>query len=234
LWRRIKLATNFIIASIVFNYFVTLLILLLNPHVVISYPDFFQLYLVLFIYYGPLWFLGIGLLFFVVQFFSEKKYPIGIFSPPTITYFLSFTVLVISFILYLNYVYYFSFFSNNLKSKFIQVLLIDLVLIITGILFTVIKNINKKWIQILFLLILFFNFMSSFNAIVVNNYDKLPGKRENPANQKITPRKMRIVIMDGLSLNFLFSLSAEQKLLNFDYLIKNGVRGHYTDLKFQT
>ena len=37
--------------------------------------------------------------------------------------------------------------------------------------------------------------------------------------------------MEGLSLNFLLSLSEEQKLLNFDYLIKNGVRCRVTSFK---
>ncbi|MCK4836596.1 MAG: alkaline phosphatase family protein [Candidatus Aminicenantes bacterium] len=229
--KKVKLFINLFTTTIIFNYFISILVLLLNPHVVISYHDFFSLYVYLFIFYGPLWFIFIGILFFIIQFFSEKKYPLGIFSPPTITYFLSFTILIVSFLLYLNYVYYFEFFTAEFKSKFVQILLVNLILIITSILFVVIKQINKKWIQLLFLLILVFNILSSFYSVVVDNFYMLKTEKEKPVTQKINPRKMRIVIMDGLSLNFLFSLSEEQKLLNFDYLIKNGVRSRISTFK---
>ena len=231
MWRKTKLLVNFIATSLIFNYFISILVLLLNPHAVLTYPDFINLYIYLFIFYGPLWFVIIGLLFLIIQFFSEKKYIIGIFSPPTITYFLSFTVLIISFVLYLNYVYYFSFFTDGIKTKFIQILLINLILIVTSILFMVMNKVIKKWIQILFLLILFLNIITSFNSIVVNNFYMKNAILKKPTGQKPNPRKIRIVIMDGLSLNFLISLSSEQKLLNFDYLLKNGVRSRITSFK---
>lgn len=50
-------------------------------------------------------------------------------------------------------------------------------------------------------------------------------------SQEVSPRKIRIVIMDGLSSNFILSLSSEQKLLNFKYLMNNGVRGSITTFK---
>lgn len=231
MWRKVKLFFNLFSTAVVFNYFITLLVLLLNPHVVISYPDFFQMYFYIFVFYGPLWFLLVGILFFIIQFFSEKKYPLGIFSPPTITYFLSFTILVVTFILYLNYVYYFIFFTAGTKTKFVQILLINLVLIITSILFVVIKRINKKWIQLLFLVILAFNIFSSFRSVVIDNYSNLKPEKDNPVTSKPSPRKIKIVIMEGLSLNFLLTLSEEQKLLNFDYLIKNGVRSKINTFK---
>jgi len=131
--RSLKLFINFFISSVVFTYFVEILVLLINSHIAIhlSIDQFFLLFFNLFLFYGPMWFLLILIFFNVIQFFTEKKYPIGILKPHTITYFLSFTVLIISFILYLNYDYYFDFLEGAAKFKFIRVLLINLIMVIT-------------------------------------------------------------------------------------------------------
>jgi len=231
LWRKTKLLLNLFITAIIFNYFVLVLILLLNPHVSLNINDLLIIYLNLFIFFGPLWFFLTGILFFIIQFFSEKKYQIGIFSPPTITYFLSFTVLTVSFLLFLNYDYYFNFFSGPVKSRFVQILLVNLLLIITSIIFLVVKRINKKWIQILFLLLLCFNILNSFNAIIGDNYTFLQKNEINLVPQETMRRKMRIIIMDGLSLNFLQSMTSGQELLNFNHLLKNGIRCRISGFK---
>lgn len=231
MWKSIKLFINLLITSIVFNYFITILILLLNPQISLTIKDFFILYFDLFIFYGSLWFIFTGIIFFITQFFSEKKYQIGILSPPTITYFLSFTIFIISFILYFNYDYYFDFFPGNIKFKFLKILLINLILIITGILFLTIKKINKKWIQTFFLIILLYNIVICYNSVIYNNNSSLDNIDKKKFSQEVIPRKIRIVIMDGLSSNFILSLSSEQKLLNFKYLINNGVRGRITTFK---
>ena len=231
MWRQAKLLANIFTTSLVFNYFVAILILLLNPLVSLSTPEFITLYLNLFIFYGPMWMLLIGAIFFFVQFFAEKKYQIGILSPPSLTYFLSFTVLVTTFLLYLNYDYYFQFFSDEIKSLFIKILLLNLMAIIAGIIFVAVKQLNKKWMQIPFLLILFYNLVTSFNATVVDRYPQVITSQEVPPLSHFTPRKIRVVILDGLSLNFLYSLSSEETLLNFNYLLKNGVRGRIEGYK---
>lgn len=241
MWRTVKLLFNFFSASVVFNYFIQVLILLLNPHISIRMTgeDFVLLYLNLYIFYGPLWFIFIGAVFVVIQFFSEKKYPIGIFKPPTITYFLSFTILIISFILYLNYDYYFDFLGGQTKFDFIRILLINLALVITGIVFVFYKKINKKWIQVAFLSILIINMLHSYSAVIDTGNSRqflYKNKKENFSSRKFiqgkfTPRKTRIVIMDGLSLNLILSLTSEQKLLNFNEIIRKGVSGRIKTFK---
>jgi hypothetical protein len=240
--------------------------LLLNPHISITgIAEFFSLYQTLFIFYGPLWFVLIGAIFFFVQFFSEKKYSIGVFSPPTITYFLSFTILFLSFILYLNYDYYFTFLAHNIRAKYIKILFFNLALIITGIIFVFFKKINKKWVQAAFLIILTFHLINSYYSVVSNGQfpvrdapiDVLPrkiaifpqteksaetgesektgvsaetdGPEEIP--EEAPQRKIRVVIMDGLSLKFLHALSSGEKLLNFRLLMSEGVAGRITTFK---
>lgn len=226
MWKTIKLLFNCFVSAVIFNYFILILILLINPHISISNQDFFLLYLNLFFFYGVIWIFFIGISFFIVQFFSEKKYPIGIISPPTITYFLSFTILLITIVLYFNYDYYFQFISFEVRAKFIKVLLINLALIITGIFFVTIKKLDKRWIQAFFLGLLAYNVLTSYSAIIFSNVqDQVTVVQETQFPEDVTPRKIRIVIMDGLSSNFILSLSSEEKLLNFKHLLNHGVRG---------
>ncbi len=200
--------------------------------------EFFLLYFNLFIFYGPLWFFLIFIFFIIVQFFAEKKYPIGIFKPQTITYFLSFTMLVISFILYLNYDYYYSFLGGPEKSNYIRVLLINLTMVITGIIFAFYKKASRKWVQIVFLIILVGSMIHSFTYFTLNHQKILPVETQNDTfalkkllPETFSPRKIRLVIMDGLSLKMIHSFASDQKLLNFNLLLNQGVSGKINTIK---
>jgi hypothetical protein len=215
-------------------------VLLLNPHISIklSIDEFFLLYFNLYIFYGPMWFLIIFLVFSLVQFFSEKKYPIGILKPPTVSYFLSFTVLTVSFIFYLNYDYYYNFMEGAAKSNFIRVLLINLTMVIVGIIFVFLKKINKKWLQVALLSILAVSVFHSYTSVVSGEGVELTlmGMRGTEAPrkfipEKFKPRKIRLVIMDGLSLKMIHSLSSDQKLLNFKLLLNNGAYGNISTFR---
>ena len=129
MWRSLKLLVDFFITSIVFNFFILILIMFLNPHIFLNDTELITLFLNLFLFYGPLWFVIITIVFFIIQFFAEKKYNIGIVSPPTLTYFLSFTMLNISIIFYSNYEYYYDFFQSDTRTKLVTVLLINLFLV---------------------------------------------------------------------------------------------------------
>ena len=239
MWRAVKLLINFFLSSVVFNYFIAILVSLLNHHISLAGNEFFLLYIYLYIFYGPLWFIFIAVFFLGIQFFSEKKYPIGIFNPPTITYFLSFTILFLSFILYFNYDYYFDFFEGPPKINFIRILLMNLALVIIGIVFIFYKRIKKKWTQIIFLSLLLVHIFYSYYTVIGSQYDQqasIPGKNEVTSSPRkfppeFTPRKIRIVIMDGLSLNLIHALASEQKLLNFKEIINKGVYGRIKTFK---
>lgn len=226
MWRAVRLSANLILSSLLFTYFILILILLLNSRVTLESGDFFMLFLNLFVFYGPLWFVALGVVFFIIQFFSEKKLAIGILNPPTIVYFLSFTILVISFVLYFNYDYFRDFFSDTVRGRFIEILLLNILLIITAILFSFFKKFNKIWIQVIFLGILSVNVIHSYSSVIqIKQYFKPPvGNYYFP--QETTPRKIRIVVMNGLSLKLILSLSSEQKLRNFNLILRNGVRGN--------
>ncbi|MCI0470342.1 MAG: hypothetical protein L0Y73_01640, partial [Candidatus Aminicenantes bacterium] len=251
--RKLKLFFNLTLTAAVFVYFILILILLLNPHISIAgIGEFFLLYRPLLAYYGPLWFIIVGLIFFIIQFFSEKKYPIGIFSPPTAAYFLAFTIMVLSVILYLNYDYYSTFLAHNIRAKYIKVLLTFLLLIIIGIVFVFLKKSKRKWGQAIFIVIAILHIINSYYSVTSIRRITMPDNRLNIFPRKLTPppkidpdagndqaggailpaeiqqRKIRIVIMDGLSLKLLHSLSTGDKLLNFRLLLSKGVNGRIT------
>lgn len=239
MWRPVKLLTNFFLSSSVFNYFIAILVSLLNPHISLTGKEFFLLYIHLYIFYGPLWFIFIAIFFLGIQFFSEKKYPIGIFNPPTITYFLSFTILVLSLILYLNYDYYYDFFEGSPKVNFIRILLMNLALVIIGIVFIFYKRVKRKWSQVLFLSLLVVHIFLSYSTVLSSEYGQqlsLAEKKEGKFfpqkfSTEFTPRKIRVVILDGLSLNLIQSITSEQKLLNFKEIINKGIHGRIKTFK---
>ena len=237
--RAVKLLINCFLSAVVFNYFITVLVSLLNPHISLTGSEFFLLYLNLYIFYGPLWLIFIVIFFLVIQFFSEKKYPIGIFNPPTITYFLSFTILVLSFILYLNYDYYFEFFEGAPKINFLRILLMNLALVIIGIVFIFFKRVRKKRSQVVFLSLLVVHVCLAYAAVIGSQYGQqlsLSGKNDEKffpqkLSVEFVPRKIRVVIMDGLSLNLIHSLTSDQKLLNFKEILNKGIYGRIRTFK---
>jgi hypothetical protein len=182
------------------------------------------IFLNLFAYYGPLWLVFIILTFFIVQFFSERKYPIGFINPPTPVYFISFTILVVSVLIYANYDYYHDFFASASKNNFIKILLLNFLILILGIIFILLKTRRKKWLQALFMLLVCLDVWTGY-ALIMQKISILSSAFRYSAPVINPPRRINLVIMEGLSLNYLLSVSQEQKLLNFNWIKENGVMG---------
>ena len=222
--RSLKLVVNFALTACFFSFFILLLIGLLNPGAVLRPGDLLPLYLNLLNYYGPLWFVFIALVFFVVQFFSERKYPIGFIKPPTPVYFFTFTVLVASIVIYANYEYYHDFFAAAAKRRFIQILLVNFLLLILGMAFIFVRARRKKWIQACFLLLLLGDAVAAW-LLVTRWTPPLPAAPRYTAPAITPPRQISILIMEGLSLNTVLGGAQEQKLLNLSWIRDNGVVG---------
>jgi len=224
LLRLARLVLHFAFAAGVFTFFSACLIGLLNPAAVIAPAALLPLWLGLLNYYGPLWFVVIGLTFFVVQFFAERRYPIGIFHPPSAVYFLSFTMLVVSIVFYANYDYYHDFFSAAARLRYIKVLLLHFLVLLLGMVFVFVRSQRKKWLHVFFLLLLLADGLAVY--ALVTRWQPPPPKAVKYTAPVITPvRQLNIVVMDGLSLNNLLSSAQEQTLLNLNWIRNNGVVG---------
>jgi len=225
LLRSLKLVILFALTACLFTFFILLLIGLLNPGTAIATADLLPLYLNLLTYYGPLWFAFIALAFFIVQFFAERKYPIGFFSPPTPVYFFSFTMLAVAIVIYANYDYYHDFFSAAARGRFFKILLLSFLLLIVGMVFIFVRSQRKKWLQGLFMLLLLADGLAAY--VLVTRWVPPPAATARYTAPTLSPpRQINIVVMEGLSLNYFLGVSQEQKLLNLNWIRDNGVIGH--------
>jgi hypothetical protein len=224
LLRSLKLLINFALTACIFTFFILLLIAFLNPRIVIEKGMLLPIFFNLLIYYGPLWLVFITLSFFVVQFFSERKYPIGFINPPTPIYFISFTIFVVSVLIYANYDYYHYFFDSAAKNNFIKILLLNFLILILGIIFIFLKTRRKKWLQAVFILLMCCDVWVGY-AMFMQKIPTIAPAFKYTAPVINPPRQINLVIMEGLSLNYLLNISQEQKLLNFNWIKENGVMG---------
>jgi hypothetical protein len=230
LLRSLKLFINLALTACLFSFYVLLLIAFLNPQVAFTAGTQLPVFLNLLTYYGPLWLVFISLSFFIVQFFAERKYPIGFIDPPTPVYFISFTIMIATVIIYANYDYYYDFFDGAAKVRFIKLLLLNFLILILGILFTILKTRRKRWIKALFMLLVFFSVWAG-RALLMEEKPAPPPPFKYSAPVITPPRQINLVIMEGLSLNYLLSVSQEQKLLNFNWIKENGVIGSLRTFK---
>jgi hypothetical protein len=115
----------------------------------------------------------------------------------------------------------------------------NLALVIIGIVFIFYKRVRKKWSQVLFLSLLVVHIFHSYSTVTGSEYNQHLSLKENKEGKifpqkfstEFTPRKIRVVIMDGISLNLIHSLTSEQKLLNFKEIINKGIYGRIKTFK---
>lgn len=224
--RPVKLLIHFFLTAVLFTYWILVLVVLLNPRVPVTMRALFFMFLNLFFYYGPLWLIFIMVIFSMVQFFSERKYPIGFVHPPTPVYLFSFTAFVVTIVSYFNYDYYKGFFIHEAQVRFIRLLLLDSALVFLGILLVFFRGRKKRVVQALIFVVLLLNLALSYLYIAPRRASPdSPAKHPSLAG---SARKLRIVVMDGLSLNDLLTMAADQKLLNFNWIRENGAVGRLT------
>jgi len=230
-YRVLKLTANIVFATLLAIYFIAILVLLLNTHQVLEGDQFGILFRNLSLFYFPLVFLLLIILFFVFQFFSEKKYPVGFLKPASPVYFVSFILTLINLVYFFNYEYYKFFFPLPLRKIFLKILLVNILVVFIGILY-IFFHLRQKGVIIGFFLLLLVAVYQPLPALLLNNFPLttdtvIPLKKDIKRIQK----KIHIVMMNSLSLNFLNTLQTEKTLLNFNHLLKNGVRGHIGTFK---
>lgn len=230
-YRILKLVGNIIIATVVGIYFIGILVLLLNSHFVLQLGEFLLLIRNISLFYFPLIFILLIILFFVFQFFSEKKYPVGFLQPASPVYFTSFVLALISIIYFFNYEYYKFFFPLELKKIFLKILLLNILVVLVAILY-IFFHLRQKVVIIGFYVLLLLALYQPLHAVVLKNFP-LASNARMTLNPDINPiqKKIHIVIMNSLSLNFLNTLQTEKPLMNLNHLLKNGVRGNIETFK---
>ncbi len=227
--RFVKLITNIFLAALYVTFAVSLLILLLNPQSRLTHAEFFSLFLNLFSYYGPLVALLLLLCFGVIQFFSYKKISIGFFTPPSLIFSLAAAALISSLVHYVNYEYFKQILSINIHHRLIEVIVGDLLILIIVLSASFIPKGPRLWLQILILALVSANLMFSYlrTQSVVSAWEHRSEETVSASPLPETVRKIRIVLMDGLSHRTVLNLlNRTDTLRNFQLLINNGIHGY--------
>jgi len=231
LWRSLRLFVDFSLSALVFTFFISGMILLLNPEVLFSPGESILLFTHLLLYFGIGWWLISAAMFFFGQFASGRKFTVGIVSPPTLTYLLAVTNLVVTAIYFLNYDFYRSMLSHEAGALWVRILVSQLVLVIVGVGFILQKGRAKLWIQVIFLALLSYQLLTTFTGLMSLTVPRAQSVQQQRLVQEVTPRRIRLVIADGISMTHLLSQSSDQKLLNFNFLLQNGVRATIRSFK---
>lgn len=221
--RPLKLLLLFFCSALVFTFFVMVLIRLLNPSVAVRGVELLAMYFDLLRYFGPVWLGFVFLSFLALEFFAGRSYRVGFFRPPTLSVLLMFTVAAANLAIFFNYRYYADFFSDNGSFRFYKVLFLQWLLLVVGLTLLLASVRSRRWLQPLFLggLALVMALALMWSGAGETYRDTF-----HPAAPAVQPpRKIRIVILEGLSLNYLLGKNAEQKLRNFGWLMENGVSG---------
>jgi hypothetical protein len=228
--RPIKLLLNLSLAAVLFIFFTVLLLALLNPGVALDTGALLRIGLRMLPFYGPLNLLFATACFFMIQFFAAHHYVIGLLRPPTPLYFVTFTTLIATLVLYFNYLYYRAFLSPAANARYLQALGMCVALLLAGMLFMLLNRRRRRWPKLVVAGMLLVTV--GYTARLIRHPVPAPAMTiPSPSPPPKTTRKLKIVIMEGLSLEFLLSLSLDQKLPNFSWIRENGVTARLTGFR---
>lgn len=224
-----KLFSNILLASVYVTFAVSILILLLNPQSKLSDSEYLVLFFNLLAYYGPLVSLLLLICFGVIQFFSYKKLSIAFFATPTLIYFLAAAALISALIHFVNYEYFQEIISDTIHQRMIEVIVADLVIVVAVLGVSLSRRNPKLWLQLIILLVILSNMLFSYlrTQSLISEWAHRPDETVSASPLPGAVRKIRIVLMDGLSHRTVLSLlNRTDTLRNFQLLISNGVHGH--------
>jgi len=221
----LKVLTNSLISGLFFSSLLALLILDLNINLSFQIKVFSQLTLFLFITYGLFITFLCVLIFYVYQFFTEKRRHITFISPSFLIVSFSLLTIVYLVIFKANRDFFISFFDLR-TLYFLDTQPIFLILFsILGIIILYTYHSSKKKI-ILWLFPLLFAATMTLTIFQRTNFPQ-PQKKETFAHLEATKidKKITIIGLEGLSFDFLIPLINEGKLRNFQVLMDQGSWG---------
>ena len=222
----LKVLANSTISGLFFAGLLALLTLDININLPFEAAAFGQLALALALPYGTIVLVTVLSLFFIVQFFTGKRFAIKAVSPSFLA--VSFALLIIVFLLILweNTSYFRSFLDAETSGRLrAQAIVLAALATLAGAALYAARRYKKK----VFPLTAYFLVFALGSVFVVGQRAKYPAGETDASTGRLEARKIdRNVILiglDGLSLDFIFPLIAEGKLPNFSWLVENGTWG---------
>jgi len=223
--RFLKVFINSLLSGFIFAIFLTLLILDLNLNINLNLILLLKLFLFNFLIYGVLITFLTILGFYIYNFFSAHEIKISFISPDYLIISFSLLSLLFAQIFWSNFKYFQYFFSQNIakimKTQFIIILFLG----VGGlILYLFHYYYHKKLLLVIYFIILLFIFPLLFLSRS-NFIHYTPLKEVSLLKPLKLTKKVNILCLEGLSLEFLVPLVSEGKLPNFNWLMENGAWG---------
>ncbi len=223
--RFLKVITNSSIGGLLFGILLTLLIFDLNLHLNIGLDLFFRLSLFNFLTYGLVIIIISIIIFYIYDFFSAREVKISFFSPDYLIISFSLYSLLFAQIFWSNFKYYYHFFSKSFSDTIKIQLVVILFLGISGLIFYLFYYYYRKKIILLIYFILFILIFPSPFLLRIKYNPPIPKKEVSSLNPIKLTKKVNIICLEGLSLEFLVPFASEGKLPNFNWIMENGSWG---------
>ncbi|MEW6455243.1 MAG: alkaline phosphatase family protein [Acidobacteriota bacterium] len=212
---------NSIFCSILFCLLILSLLKSLNYWISIPEKETLAYFLWIFIFYGFFLIAFSFILYFFYKFFSTKEREIKTFDIYFLTGEFSLIFILLGIIFFSNVKYYRIYFPDYI---YLRIIFYSFFLIAYGILGFATKFLRKYKRELSF----FFVFLSFLIPIFIYSDSSKMFKKQD-VQEKIeyfqwrgVPRKVVILSMEGLTLDFIIPLISEGNLPNFSYLMENG------------
>jgi len=222
----LKVLANSTISGLFFAGLLALLTLDININLPFEVAAFGELALALALPYGTIVLVAVLSLFFIVQFFTGKRFAIKAVSPSFLAVSFALLIIVFLFILWENASYFRSFLDAGTSGRLrAQAVVLAALAALAGAALYATRKYKKKILP----LTVYFLVFALGSVFAVGQRAKYPGDRADARAGRLEARKIDrnvvLVGLDGLSLDFIFPMIAEGRLPNFSWLVESGTWG---------
>jgi hypothetical protein len=222
----LKVLVNAVLCGLFFSVLLALLTFDININLSFDPISMGTLALTLAIPYGLIAALSLIVLFFVVQFFSGRKFRIKPISPSFLA--AAFALLIVVFLVVFqeNGRYFRSFFdAGTSKALRIQAIILGAMAVLAAAALYVSRRLKSRLLPLAGYFVLF----ASGLTMVIGQRAAFPpslrGAKEGRLEARKADKNIILIGLEGLSFDFILPLISEGKLPNFSWLVENGSWG---------
>ncbi len=223
--RFLKVFINSLIVGLIFGILLTLLTLDLNLDLNLNLILILKLSFINFLIYGSIIILFSIIIFYTYNFFSAHEIKISFLSLDYLIISFSLLSLLFAQLLWSNFKYFYYFFPENISGIMKKQFIIILSLGIIGLILYLFYYYYRKKILVIIYFILFIFFIPYLFMLRMNYSYSVSAKEVSILNPLKLTKRVNILCMEGLSLEFLVPLVSEGKLPNFNWIMENGTWG---------
>jgi hypothetical protein len=219
----LKVLTNAVVCGLFFSGLIALLTYDININLPFETGAFLRLALATAVAYGPIVVPAVVAIFFVVQFFSGRKFDVKAVSPSFLAVAFPPLIALFLFIFWENLLYFASFFDPAHATLLrAQGTALTALAVLGATALYASRRYGKKLVPLGAYFALFAVGMILLAGLRARFPAPHPGARSGRFEARTIGRKILLVGLEGMSLDIIFPLIAEGKLPNFSWLVDNG------------